>query len=59
MNTPTPQLARLSAWYAAQCDGEWEHGFGIDIATLDLRGTNFEQKTFAEIIANNGDNNWL
>src|SRR5829696_7637393 len=28
-------LTWLQAWYAAQCDGDWEHGQGISIDTLD------------------------
>ena len=31
-------LARLQQWYAAQCDGDWEHGYGIQIETLDNPG---------------------
>jgi hypothetical protein len=25
-------------WYAAHCDGEWEHGSGIKLTTLDNPG---------------------
>jgi len=28
----------LMRWYAGQCDGEWEHGSGITIDTLDNPG---------------------
>ncbi|MEH0820740.1 Imm53 family immunity protein [Micromonospora sp. CPCC 205714] len=28
----------LQAWYATQCDGEWEHEFGIQIETVDNPG---------------------
>jgi len=28
-------LAWLQIWYADQCDGEWEHAYGISIGTLD------------------------
>ncbi|MFI5925028.1 immunity 53 family protein [Micromonospora sp. NPDC051543] len=28
----------LQAWYATQCDGEWEHEYGIRIETLDNPG---------------------
>src|SRR4051812_17526431 len=31
-------LTRLQRWYAAQHDGEWEHGFGVRIDTLDNPG---------------------
>ncbi|MCI0651703.1 MAG: immunity 53 family protein [Planctomycetes bacterium] len=29
---------RLQAWFAAQCDGTWEHTSGIKIDTLDNPG---------------------
>ena len=32
------QLTRLRNWYAAQCDGDWEHSYGIKIDTLDNPG---------------------
>jgi hypothetical protein len=57
-------LSRLQQWYAAQCDGDWEHGYGVSIGTLDnpgwtmevdLRGTNLEGKTLAEKEHNPGD----
>lgn len=32
------QLGRLTNWYAAQCDGDWEHLYGIRIDTLDNPG---------------------
>ena len=25
-------------WYAEQCDGDWEHRYGIEIGTLDNPG---------------------
>jgi len=31
-------LDRLQKWYADQCDGDWEHSFGIRIDTLDNPG---------------------
>ncbi len=31
-------LTWLQAWYAVQCDGDWEHGLGITIETLDNPG---------------------
>ncbi len=31
-------LTWLQAWYAMQCDGEWDHGFGVRIGTLDNPG---------------------
>jgi hypothetical protein len=31
-------LGRLQAWYLAQCDGDWEHEYGVKIDTLDNPG---------------------
>jgi len=36
------ELARLQSWYAANCDGNWEHTNGIVIDTLDNPGWRFE-----------------
>ena len=52
---------KLSAWYEAQCNGDWEHHYGIQIETLDnpgwrvtidLLGTNLENKPFSDISYN-------
>src|SRR5687768_6013127 len=32
----------LANWYAAQCDDEWEHEFGIRLQTLDNPGWNLQ-----------------
>ncbi len=48
-------LFKLQQWYRAQCDGDWEHDYGIKIDTLDnpgwqleieLAGTNLDGRTF-------------
>jgi hypothetical protein len=31
-------LQWLALWYIDQCDGEWEHGYGVRIETLDNPG---------------------
>jgi hypothetical protein len=31
-------LAELQRWYLDQCDGDWEHAYGITIDTLDNPG---------------------
>ena len=36
--TGADTLLRLVAWYRAQCNGEWEHGRGIRIESLDNPG---------------------
>jgi len=31
-------LTWLQAWYPVQCDGDWEHEFGVRVETLDNPG---------------------
>lgn len=31
-------LHRLQDWYVAECNGDWEHSFGVKIDTLDNPG---------------------
>jgi hypothetical protein len=31
-------LTWLQGWYASQCDGDWEHEYGVSIETLDNPG---------------------
>jgi hypothetical protein len=51
-------LREFQAWYAAQCDGDWEHSYGAAVSTLDnpgwrvvidLTGTALAGKDFTEI----------
>ncbi|MFP9468948.1 immunity 53 family protein [Pectobacterium brasiliense] len=32
------ELQEIQRWYQAQCNGKWEHAFGISIDTLDNPG---------------------
>ncbi len=34
----TNLLTRLQNWYLINCDGDWEHGYGVSIETLDNPG---------------------
>ena len=61
-------LLKLQNWYKSECDGMWEHGYGIDIGTLDnpgwhvkvdLIGTNLESKHFEEINTDNSVDDWI
>jgi hypothetical protein len=45
------ELDWLTEWYSSQCDGEWEHRYGVRIDTIDnpgwslkidLKGTSLE-----------------
>lgn len=31
-------ISLLEKWYSGRCNGVWEHGYGIDIDTLDNPG---------------------
>jgi hypothetical protein len=51
-------LAWLQNWYLQRCNGEWEHGQGIKLSTLDnpgwrltinLRETNLEGRAFPRV----------
>jgi hypothetical protein len=35
-------LKHFQEWYAAQCNGDWEHTYGISISTLDNPGWSFK-----------------
>ncbi len=61
-------LIWLQDWYRNNCDGYWEHMFGIKIYTLDnpgwsvkidLEDTELVDKPFNKIQYDNGDDDWL
>jgi Immunity protein 53 len=61
-------LIELQHWYSSQCNGEWEHSFGITIGTLDnpgwtveidLDGTFLKELPFAEISRSGSDDCWI
>jgi len=35
-------ISRLQSWYQSECDGDWEHSYGIQIETLDNPGWHLE-----------------
>ncbi|MFB9690533.1 immunity 53 family protein [Amycolatopsis plumensis] len=58
----------LTGWYASQCDGDWEHEFGVRLETLDnpgwrLRvdtvGTGAEGRVLPRSKADLGPDRWL
>ena len=58
----------IQRWYHAQCDGDWEHDFGITIESLDnpgwrvqidLTGTMLNGKDFEEITRLEPEIDWL
>lgn len=51
-------LTHLAAWYAAQCDGTWEHRRGVSVQStdnpgwwvkIDLEGTRLARRVFPAI----------
>ena len=70
MNT----IQRLQQWYLYECNGDWEHTYGVQVGTLDnpgwlvdidLHDTSVENTPFPTIQYGIGaesiedDNNWL
>lgn len=63
-----PSLAYVQEWYLQQCDGDWEHSFGVQIDTLDnpgwrvridLERTNLEGRTLSRTSEGEDENDWL
>lgn len=57
----------LQSWYHAQCDGDWEHRYGVKIETLDNPGwllkidlahTDLEPRAFVEVKIHRSDLDW-
>lgn len=64
MNT----LGKLQKWYMAQCDGDWEHAYGVKIITLDnpgwsltidLEGTDLQGLGFERMSVERSEGDWL
>lgn len=64
----TDELSWLQQWFSAQCDGEWEHGFGITIETLDnpgwsvticVEGTRLEFAQFEPVKTEISETDWI
>lgn len=61
-------LDTLQSWFAEQCDGEWEHQYGVKIETLDnpgwaveidLVGTNLSGFFLKESIEERSETDWI
>ncbi|MEZ6009903.1 MAG: immunity 53 family protein [Planctomycetota bacterium] len=61
-------LAALEDWYRSNCDGDWEHSYGLRIQTLDnpgwcvdvdLLGTALEGQDFASVHVERTEQDWL
>lgn len=58
----------LEAWYQQNCDGYWEHSYGIEIETLDNPGwhvkidlskTDYVNLKAEELKEDTDDDNWI
>lgn len=61
-------LDEIQNWYKKQCNGDWEHEYGIKIETLDnpgwsiqidLKGTSLEGISFDTVELNDTEEDWL
>jgi hypothetical protein len=64
MNT----LNELQKWFYDRCNGDWEHGGGVKIATLDnpgwsldvtLRGTDMENRVLRIVKTERSEEDWF
>jgi|ERR1051325_6863729 hypothetical protein len=60
-------IRELQKWFSRRCDGDWEHGHGIKIATIDnpgwaldisLRETNLEYHTLEIVKTDRSETDW-
>lgn len=61
-------LERLQRWYLSNCNGSWEHEYGISIDTLDnpgwslvigLTGTDLSSVPFNELVVDRSSTDWV
>jgi hypothetical protein len=61
-------LAWLQRWYQSQCDGQWEHSYGVRIDTLDnpgwsveidLTGTTLQSGSMQPVVRQGGADDWI
>ena len=61
-------IQRLEKWYASQCNGMWEHSYGVKIDTIDNPGwsvkielaeTGVDGQRIQELIFENGPSDWM
>ena len=65
---PPGPLAWLQSWYALQCDGGWEHTYGVKIDTLDnpgwtlqieLHHTSLQSRSLERVTVQRDEHDWL
>lgn len=61
-------IKRLQVWYQRECNGDWEHSFGVRIETLDNPGwlveidlaeTEWEDLQLAREIDERSESDWV
>ena len=61
-------LKWLQQWYKENCNGDWEHTYGVEIGTLDnpgwyvnidLTDTNLEDVVFEKTSIKRSENDWI
>ncbi len=61
-------LRKFTNWFVEQSDGDWEHGKGIRISTLDnpgwemdidLEGTGLEEEPFESLKVKRNEQDWI
>src|ERR1700730_2305746 len=61
-------LRRLERWYTKQCNGDWEHQYGVKIESvdnpgwrveIDLAETAWQDVTFAELRVRREKRDWI
>jgi hypothetical protein len=59
---------KIQKWYKENCDGDWEHSYGVEITTMDNPGwrikidlidTELQEKSFERIKKEINKNNWI
>jgi len=62
------RLTQIQDWYAAHCDGDWEHTYGVKIVSLDNPGwwvkidlieTELEHANFTPKVEQRTESDWL
>ena len=61
-------IQRLVVWFQSQCDGDWEHGDGIVIESMDnpgwwikiaVEGTELDEKEFSPVTVRRTEADWI
>lgn len=68
MNSELNNIDRLQKWYLSNCNGDWEHQYGIKVETIDNPGwsvkvelleTKLQEKKIKTIDKERSEYDWL